>query len=449
MSAPPPGSVAVIGLGKIGLPLAAQFASRGLSVIGCDIVPSIVGRINEGGNPLPDEPGIDEIIARAVPDGRLRATTDVASAIGSAGVIVVIVPVKASDGGVLDTGALDAATSAIGTAIRTGTLVIYEMTLPVGMTRQLGARIAGASGLSLGSDFFVAYSPERVYSGRVLSDLGRYPKIVGGVDPPSGARAAEFYRAALAPADAGAPDRVTLLSSADAAEFTKLIETTYRDVNIALANEFALFADRWGLDIGEAVDAANRQPFSHIHRPGVGVGGHCIPVYPHFLLNDARGGADLTLARAARTRNDAMADYGVARLVEELGDLRDRRVLIFGYSYRENVREDHLSSARRLVDALRGRGARPAVHDPFYSADDLRERGYEPFAIDNPPEAEAVILQAYHRAYRAIDWGKLAGCRVLLDGRNALDGAAIEAAGIRYLGIGRRAQRDTVRYRRA
>ncbi len=448
MTEHPLGSVAVIGLGKIGLPLAAQFSSRGLRVIGCDINASIVGRVNEGGNPLPDEPGIGEIIARAVPEGLLRATTEATSAIGAAEVVVVIVPVKASEEGVLDTSALDAATSEIGRAIRPGTLVIYEMTLPVGMTRQLGSRIAAASGLSLGSSLFVAYSPERVYSGRVLADLSRYPKIVGGVDAASGARAATFYRAALAPSDASASDRVTLLSSADAAEFTKLIETTYRDVNIALANEFALFADRWGLDIGETVDAANSQPFSHIHRPGVGVGGHCIPVYPHFLLNDTRGGSDLTLARAARTRNDGMANYGIERLAEELGDLRGRRVLIFGYSYRENVREDHLSSARRLVDALRRRGARPAVHDPFYSADDLRARGYEPFAIEDPPVAEAAILQAYHRAYRGIDWGRLAGCRLILDGRNALDGAAIEAAGIRYLGIGRRARREAVASRR-
>jgi nucleotide sugar dehydrogenase len=430
-------TVAVVGLGKIGLPLAAQYASRGLNVIGCDINAAVVASVNRGQSHILEEADLDERVAAAVAGGHLRATADTTAAVREAEVVVVIVPVVVNEVGTIDFRALDAATTAVGRGLRRGALVIYETTLPVGTTRgRLAERLGAVSGLAPGTDFQLAFSPERVSSGRIFKDLRRYPKIVGGVDAASGDAAVAFYQAAL-DFDADLPGPcVRRVESAEAAELTKLIETTYRDVNIALANQFARFADEWGLDVTQAIDAANTQPYSHIHRPGVGVGGHCIPVYPYFLLNDQVAGAFLTLPREARAANDSMAGYAVEMLQGALGPLHGRRVVILGFAYRENVREDFLSSAKKLVSAITTAGGCALVHDPLYSDEELRKHGATPYDLDHPAPVDAAILQANHRAYAELDFRSLPGCRVVLDGRGVLDRRRIEAAGLRYLAVG-------------
>jgi UDP-N-acetyl-D-mannosaminuronic acid dehydrogenase len=280
--------------------------------------------------------------------------------------------------------------------------------------------------LRVGSDLFLACSPERVFVGRVLTDLRRYPKIVGGVDGESARRAVAFYESAL-----DAP--VTKLGSSEAAELVKLAETTYRDVNIALANEFARIADAHGVDVTEVIAAANSQPFSHIHQPGVGVGGHCIPVYPRFLLE----GDGARLPEAAREINDGMAAYAVDRLAQALGGLAGKTVLILGLSYRPDVKEAAFSSAFLLAGELTAQGARVLVHDPLFSADELRALSLEPAEPFPPLHVDAVIVQALHQAYRELDFRAFSGCRAVVDGRDALSREKIEALGMRYLGIGR------------
>src|SRR5205807_5849757 len=178
---------------------------------------------------------------------------------------------------------------------------------------------------------FVAFSPERVYSGRVFEDLGNYPKIVGGVDAESTARAAAFYSSVL---DA----EVLAVANSETAEFAKLAETTYRFVNIALADQLALFGRERGVDVAAAFAAANTQPFSHIHQPGIGVGGHCIPVYPRFLLEASQNG-ELSLVRDAKKADAAMPDIYLHLLSEAVGGLRDKRVIVLGASYRPDVKE--------------------------------------------------------------------------------------------------------------
>jgi UDP-N-acetyl-D-mannosaminuronic acid dehydrogenase len=306
----------------------------------------------------------------------------------------------------------------------------------VGTTRgRLGGLLEAGSGLAQGRDFALAFSPERVYSGHIFRDLVTYPKIVGGTDAASTAAALAFYQAMLAGAE------VRPMRDAETAELVKLLETTYRDVNIALASEFARYAAARGLPIDEAIAAANTQPFSHIHGPGIGVGGHCIPVYPYFLIQDDAAG-DLTLPRAARQTNDSMAAWALARLSLALGGLAGRRVLLLGYSYRENVKEPAFSAARTLIRELRASGATPLVRDPLFTPGELAETGAAAVAEDALPAVDAVILQAPHREFAGLDWAALAagGCRAVLDGRNALDAAAqaaIRAAGMAYLGIGR------------
>jgi nucleotide sugar dehydrogenase len=421
--------VAVVGLGHIGLPLAVQYATRGHQVVGADINPAIVESIGGGVSPHADEQALVDGVPGLTASGNLRATTRTPDAVRDAEVVVVIVPVVVDAEREIDFGPIDAATAAIAEGLRPGTLVIYETTLPVGTTRErFGPALAAGSGLTLDRDFFLAFSPERVLVGRVLLDLRRYPKIVGGTSEESTARAVAFYREALDPGT-----EVQAVANAETAEMTKLAETTYRDVNIALANEYARYAARRGIDVLEVIAAANSQPYSHIHQPGVGVGGHCIPVYPHFLFN---GDPELRIPPLARAVNEEMGGFAVGLVEARIGSLRDRPALVLGIAYRADVREDAFSSAFRLRDELLAAGARVYGHDPYFGPQHLREVGFEPYDLARPAEAHVAILQAGHAAYGEFDPGTIPGLRLVVDGRNVLDRARIEAAGVEYVGIG-------------
>lgn len=426
-----PQSIAVIGLGKIGLPLAVQCALHGgLQVVGSDINLSVVNAINAGESPVLAEEGLADALRRVVTEGQFTATTDTAQAVRTANVALVIVPVVLTAENAVEFSAMDAATRAVGEGLQPDTLVIFETTLPVGTSRgRLSRILEAASGLRAGTDFSLAFSPERVYSGRIFRDLAAYPKIVGGIDGTSTKRAAQFYTRVL-------PAEIRTVESAEAAEMVKLIETTYRDVNIALANEFALFAERHNVDIRQAIAAANTQPFSHVHQPGLGVGGHCIPVYPYFLINAWDG---FRLPPLARSINDGMAAHGVDLLERTLGTLQGARILLLGLTYRENVKEVYHSSAYALSGELSRRGATVLGHDPLLSNEEQRAFGLEPTLLNPLPDVKAIVLQAHHSMYHKLDWRAFRGLRALLDGRGALsdnDAAVLNAQGIRYLHVG-------------
>ncbi len=422
----------MVGLGKIGLPLAVYYARHGWRVIGCDANPAVVDGVNAGRSHIHEEPGLEAEVADLVGRGLLTATGATSQAVREADVVVAIVPVIVTPEHQVDFRALDAATHDIGAGLSTGKLVLYETTLPVGTTAQrLRPLLECTSQLTAGRDFFLAYSPERVSSGRIFRDLATYPKVVGGIDAASSEAAVAFYQSVL-----DAP--IIQMQSTEDAEFVKLIETTYRDVNIALANEYARYADRRGLDVAAAIAAANTQPYSHIHEPGVGVGGHCIPVYPYFLLHGAAE-AEFSLPRSARAINDSMAAYAVERLEAAIGPLAGSGVLILGVAYRGDVREHAFTSAARLREALEARGATVYVDDPLFSAGDLKELGYTPFRPEQAGQIHAAIVQAAHRSYQTFDFSRLTRCQVVLDGRHALSRApiaAIEALGMRYLYLG-------------
>ncbi len=384
----------VVALGKIGLPIAVQIARAGHHVVGCDIDARVVDSVNAGRAPFPGEAHLDEYLMAVVESHLLRATTDTTAAVEEGADLVICVPPLVVDAQAQpDWTALDAAIAAIGAGLQEGTTVSVETTLPVGTTRQrIAPALAAASGLREERDFFTAFSPERVFSGRVFADLATYPKLVGGLSDAGEARTAELYASFL-------EAEVRTMGSAEAAELTKLVETTYRDVNIALANEFARHADALGVDVQQVIDAANSQPFSHVHRPGVAVGGHCIPVYPRFYL---AGDPDATLPAAARSVNEAMPAYAVSLL----GNVAGKRVLILGVAYRGDVKETAFSGAFGVRDALVASGAAPVASDPLYDDDELRALGFEPWdggAID------AVLVQADHREYAQLTREDLPG----------------------------------------
>jgi nucleotide sugar dehydrogenase len=423
--------VAVVGLGKIGLPLAAQYAGKGHDVIGCDVMPDVVKAINAGRSHIHEEPGLEEAVVAAVAAGKLKATTDTTAATRMSDVVVVIVPVMVGLDRTIDFRNVDSATRAIGKGLRRGTLVVYETTLPVGTTRQrLGPILARESGLETGVDYHLAFSPERIYAGRIFEDLRKYPKIVGGVDARSAEVAVDFYRSVL---DA----EVWTVQNLETAEFAKLAETTYRDVNIALANQLALYATTRNVNALEAFRASNSQPFSHLHRPSLGVGGHCIPVYPHFLLSDATGG-ELSIVRDGRETNDGMAKVGIEQLQRRFGDLRARSVLVLGASYREDVKELAFSTVMPIVDLLHRAGADVLITDPLFTAEELSHLDAKVVDLDSDEAlgAEAVVVQAWHKQFHNLDWGAFTGLKVVLDGRGAADADKVRETGAAYLAIG-------------
>jgi UDP-N-acetyl-D-glucosamine dehydrogenase len=417
----------VVALGKIGLPLAVAIARAGHDVVGCDVDPRAVDLVNAGEPPFPGEADLPEALADVVAAGRLRAQADTAAAVTEGAELVVAVPPLVVDAHARpDFRVLDAVVADIARGLRAGTVVSIETTLPVGTTRgRVAPALAAGSGLHGERDFWTVHSPERVFSGRVFRDLETYPKLVGGLSEAGEAHAAELYGAFLTA-------EVRRLGTAEAAELTKLAETTYRDVNIAFANELARYADTLGLEVGPVIDAANSQPFSHIHRPGVAVGGHCIPVYPRFLL---AGDADARLPLVAREVNEGMPAYAAHRLAVALGhgDLTGRRVLVLGVTYRGDVKETAFSGAFPLRDALEGHGAEVVAADPLYDAGELRALGFSPW--DGGPVA-GVILQADHAAYRMLGPEALPGADVVVDGRGVLDPAAFAAGGVRLLRLG-------------
>ena len=417
----------VVALGKIGLPLAVQIAHTGHEVVGCDIDTRVVDLVNAGQEPFPGEAHLAERLAELVPAGRLRAQTDTTAAVAAGPDLVIAVPpLIVNDAAEPDWRILDAVIDDIGRGLQAGTTVSVETTLPVGTTRtRIAPALEAASGLREGSDFHLIFSPERVYSGRIFQDLADYPKLVGGLSPEGEARGLELYGAVL---DA----EVRGMGSAEGAELAKLAETTYRDINIGFANELAVIADRAGIDIDRVIDAANSQPFSHIHRPGIAVGGHCIPVYPRFLLS---GAPEARIPATARDVNEAMPAYAVRALAELLGgDLAGLRVLLLGVAYRGGVKETAFSGAFATRDALGASGAIPVAADPLYTDDELTALGFEPW---DGSAVDAVVVQADHPQYAALTPADLPGARAVLDGRGVLEPAAFTAAGIPVRRIGR------------
>ena len=427
--------VAVIGLGKIGLPLAVQMAGKGLRVRGADLSPRVADLVSGGHVPFPGEPGLAERLAEVVRAGLLTACIDTTTAVAESDVVVVVVPLVTDQEGQPDYRAVDAATARVAAGLRAGSLVSYETTLPVHTTRRrLAPALAAGSGLRPGHDFQLCYSPERASSGSIFADLRRYPKLVGGIDVASGQRAEIFYASVLdfdERPDLARGNGVWNLGSAETAELTKLAETTYRDVNIALANEFALFAATAGIDIYQVIAAANSQPFSHLHRPGISVGGHCIPVYPRLYL---AGDPGARLPAAARQVNESVPAQAVQSLAELAGGLAGQRVAVLGAAYRHGVKETAFSGVFAITAELARRGATPVVHDPLYSQSELRAIGLEPYSWGE--RCDAVIIHTDHREYAAVAPQDLPGVRAMVDGRAITDPARWADIPSRVLGIG-------------
>lgn len=422
-------------MGKIGLPLAVQFASKGHNVIGTDVNKITVDKINSKIEPFPGEAYLQKKLEKVIDSGKFIATTDTTAAVSKSEAVVVVVPLFVNEFGTPDFNWMDAATVSIGKGLNRGTLVSFETTLPVGTTRTRLAKILEKeSGLIAGVDFYLAFSPERVFTGRVFEDLRKYPKLVGGINEISGIKAKNFYEEVLdfdERDDLSRANGVWDLGTSEASELAKLAETTYRDVNIALANQFAMFAYQEGIDILEVIEACNSQKFSHIHQPGIAVGGHCIPVYPMmYLENDSKA----AIVATARKINKNMPIYAINVLTEEHGDLTNENVLILGISYRGGVKETAFSGAFDLIAELKKRGAKPLVQDPMYTSTELTALGLEPYELNC--DISSAIVHTDHQFFKNLTIKDIPGIRTIFDGRNILKKENFP--GVNLIQLGRR-----------
>ena len=435
-------TVAVIGLGWMGLPTACLFGEAGANVIGVDLNPEIVAKVNRGESHL-IEPGLLQLLKRLLGEKRLRATNDIQEAASQSDAIILVVPTLIDKQRSADYSAVESSCRDLGKGIQSGCLLIFESTCGPGVTeRVVKSTLEKYSGLKAGVDFGLAYSPVRAMAGRALGDIQRYPKAVGAIDEKS-LEAAEALLSTIIKGD------IAKVRDIKTAEASKLFETIYRDVNIALANEFAMFCEKAGIDYDEAREAANTlKEYCHLHVAGAGVGGHCLPVYPYLLANEAeRLEARLKLVLNAREVNDEIPSH-TARLVANGlrasgRSVKGSKVVVLGISYRANVKETRFSPSIELITLLKRRGARLVVYDPKFSATEIADMGYatEPTLKASIEKAHCVVITVPHDEFRRIDPRDLAASvsksAAIVDCAHILKPSLVEKTGLIYRGVGR------------
>lgn len=417
-------TLCVLGLGYIGLPTASTFATHGLKVIGVDVNADIVAGLNNGTVHL-YEPGLRTLVQAALRSGNLVVRQQPQPA--DAFIIAVPTPFKADKQA--DMQYVIAAAEAIVPHLAKGSLVILESTSPPRTTLDLLAPILEKSGLTAGQDFHLAYSPERVLPGQILRELIENARIIGGIDPASAQAGRELYQTFVR--------GEIFLTDATTAEMVKLMENTFRDINIAAANEFARLAERFGVDIFEAVALANRHPRVSILNPGPGVGGHCISVDPWFLVEAA---PDLAaLIRTARQVNDSQPAYVLDFIQRHAGLLQGKKVAALGLAYKPDVDDVRESPAVEVVHRLCSAGAQVMVHEPFKP--DFAPAGVQvATTIDQAvAQADILLLLVAHTAFKEINPYELISrtpARLVFDTVNAWQRADWQAAGFTFHRLG-------------
>jgi nucleotide sugar dehydrogenase len=410
--------VVVIGMGKIGLPLAVSFALTGHKVVGLDIQKDLVALINSGTEPFPGEVNLGKFLNQVLQEENFYATTEFAATLSTADVVVVCIPLMLNDHGHPDFSNIDNLVIQIGKFIKSNVLISFETTLPVGTTRKRFTLILEKeSGMKVGQDFYVVFSPERVMTGRIFEDLRRYPKLVGGITQNCSKHGVSFYRSVMefdVRSDLVHDNGVWEMENAEAAEFTKIAETTYRDVNIGLANEFAVFAKKNSIDILQVIEASNSQQYSHIHRPGLSVGGHCIPVYPKFY---SWVNSESQIAQAARDRNLSMPMNAINQIKEIHKDLNGMKIGILGITYRPGVKEVALSGALVLLELLKSEGAYVYGDDPLLNQKEITTLGFDNSSL--PDDLDGLILHTAHSIYQDFNFTSFQKLAFFYDGRNS------------------------------
>lgn len=418
-------TVCILGLGYIGLPTASTLAAAGVRVLGVDVNPQVVQSLQNGRLHL-YEPDLGPLVENALRSGML--TVD--SKPDAADAFIIAVPTPFYEDKSADLSYVSAAAESIVPYLRAGNLVMLESTSPPRTTLDVVLPILERSGLKAGADFYLAYSPERVLPGQILRELTENARVIGGIDPASSEAGRDLYQIFV--------KGEIYLTTATTAEMVKLMENTYRDVNIAIANEFSRLADRFGVDVWEAISLANKHPRVRILNPGPGVGGHCISVDPWFLVQAA---PDLTpLIHTSRMVNDSQPDYVINLVERALGsDLRGRKIAALGLAFKPEVDDLRESPAVEVAHRLSMSGAEVTCFEPFKP--DGHPTGLHTVltlaeALQN---AELVILLVGHSQFREMSAAQLAAmtpARIVIDCSGAWKGCAWEEAGFKLIRLG-------------
>lgn len=400
----------------MGLPLAAVYADVTGNVTGVDVDKDVVETVSGGDCHIVEEPGLSNLVAETVDQGSLRATTDSRDAAQDSSLHVIIVPTLVDNNNIPDLSIVETVVQDIAPGLEVGDQVFIESTVPPTTCRDTILPLLERESSLSKDEFGLAFCPERTASGRALKDIrGAYPKIVGGID-------AESSRVALLVYEQINSNDVLVMSDATTAESVKIFEGLFRDVNIALANEIARLADILKVDTREAIEAANTISFINLHDPGPGVGGHCIPYYPYFIMS--LFDTETPLLRTARDLNDEMPSFAVDKLKECLEDngisLSNATVAILGLTYRANVKEMRATPSRKIAAQLSTEGADVFLVDPLLEKTDEFAGVQISLEEFQSLDIDAAVLAAAHDEFSTIDWNDLQSMTVI-DGRNALD----------------------------
>ncbi len=421
--------VSIVGLGYVGLPLAALAVDKGYKVFGITHGKQKVNAINRGINTLPDEPSIAATIAKR----KIAASTSY-TAVKKSDIVIVCVPTPVDHLNNPDLGPVISASKSIVRNLKRGQLIVIESTINPGVCEEVVLPILEANGkYKVGRDFELAHCPERIDPGNAKWNVRNIPRCVGSVTPKGAQRAAKFYRSIIS-------GEVRVMKSIKEAEATKIIENTFRDINIAYVNELAKSFDVLGIDVYDVIQGAATKPFAFMpHYPSVGVGGHCIAVDPYYLIERARqAGFDHKFLKLAREINNSMPAYTVGKLQDALNQLgksvKGTTVGVLGLSYKANVGDIRESPSLKVIALLEGLGAKVQVYDPYFP-EKSTVKSLEAFL----KASESIILATNHKAFLDLkpEAYKRAHVRVVIDGKNALNKSALQKLGIIYKGIGR------------
>jgi len=407
--------IGIVGLGYVGLPLAMEFARAGFRVLGFDVSRGVIEGLNQGRSHVQDVASAD--VGRFTQLGKFAATADLAR-LREPDVVSVCVPTPLSKTKDPDVSYVLAATSSIKQALRRGQLIVLESTTYPGTTRELMLPALEETGLKVGEDFFLAFSPERVDPGNGKWNTHNTPKVVGGITPTCRRVAMAVYEPAI--------ETLIPVSSTEAAELVKILENTFRSVNIGLVNEMAIVCDKLGVDVWEVIEAAATKPFGFMKfTPGPGVGGHCIPLDPHYLAWKMRTLNYRTrFIELAGEINAAMPEYWVGQIVDRLNDqgraARGSTVLVLGVAYKKDIDDVRESPALDVIRLLQQRGVVVRYHDPHVRKlrDEAIDLASTPLTADALAAADCVVIVTDHSDF---DYALVArSARVVVDTRNAL-----------------------------
>jgi UDP-N-acetyl-D-mannosaminuronic acid dehydrogenase len=412
--------ICVIGLGYIGLPTACMLANKGYNVLGIDINDKVIDKLKDG-IPHIEEPELKDIFKNALKSGKLK----VSKIIEESDVFIISVPTPLGKAKKAEMGYVKTAAAGISSHIGKGNLVILESTSPPGTTQNLVGRIIFKnSGLEAGKDYLLSFCPERVLPGKIIKELVNNDRIIGGINKRSALKAEEIYKSFVR--------GKIYLTDLKTAELVKLAENTYRDINLAFANELSLICSEYDIDVWDVIRFANMHPRVNILSPGPGVGGHCIPIDPWFILENIK--MKDTLIERCRKINKSMPIVIAKKIIDTVKDKHGPKVTVLGVSYKENIGDTRESPALPIIKELKAKGIEVAIYDPLaenfkYESSDLEE------SLKN---SDMIILLAGHKKYRDLDLGyigKLMRTKNIFDTRDFFDKKEVTGYGFKYFSI--------------